>query len=1301
MKGIKVFKKPAALLLSAVMTASAAFGSATVNSADVAKAETPGVALNSADFLTASGKNLVNANGELVQLKGTNVGGWFVQEFWMTITNATTNVHAQVDIDRVLEERFGKDGMMEILNAYMDSYITEADLDKMADLGVNCIRAPFWWRTIADENGTLYADAFDRLDWLVKEAGNRGMYVIIDFHGAPGSQNGSDHSGVDGQDDKQGASHFFWGEDAASNQEMYYQLWEQIASHYKGNPVVAGYDLLNEPYCTYRYNTDMEENDLLTMLWDIYDNAYDRIREIDPDHVVIMEATWDPADLPNPAAYDWQNVMYEYHNYLYDDYDNANGGQITNMETKVNSIATADYNVPSFMGVFCYFNNVDVWDQGLQLLAESGLNFTTWTYKTISDYGNWGLVHQENAGVDLEKDSFETILAAYQNAGTTSDNTDLQPVAEKWFKSPDVENTLSPIYAEIADGTYYFRGNHSNKVVEATEDGLVHGGSSAFIADDNQLITVTNVGENEVILQSGTGKYFTVDADGILRATADDAADAERFIPVAASSVTTGFRSTTTYKFVCMDENYEDYRLVADRNGTGSWETFYLNDPTVITIETYSGWTRYEAESADTLGGQVESQDFYSAKKGIGSMNTGVAEADIADDLSNIKYVAFHVTAPKAGTYRALVGYNGDDDKQIVVKINDNPYEVVNVPAVNSDHAWNAMHELYLELDLAEGDNTVIVSGTINNPSTWMNVDYIDIANYLITITEDGAELYESETFRSNGTVEAQSFYSNGVGYGNMNSNCEYENLAADFSNAKYVDYTVYVDEAGTYDITWAYNGESYDNMPAAYKVNGGDKQPLTLNNAASGAWNVMNSVTFTADLNVGLNDILVSGTLSSYNNWANADYILVAPHEAVTTTRYEAEGAVLHNGITVTTDNADNCSEGAAAGSTENQIGLADFAEDWSNAKYAEFTVEAPKKGTYGLLIAYYGDDDKTVAYQVNGKNAVELSVPNVQEDHAWNAIHTVVANIELEAGTNTILLSGILNGQGWINYDYIEIGETFEIKEEEPVLTHVRYESEGAVLHNVNITDDNSGKCSGGQAVGNTENSIGINDIAEDWSNVKYVDYMVTVDTDGIYEVILAYYGDDDKTIAYKVNDGEKTELALPRLGDGSWDTIHKVPVQMQLKAGENHITTSGILNGTGWVNFDYIDVSIAEEIPYEEPVELDYTALEAAIVAAEATNPDLYTEDSLAVLRAALAQAYAAKDASAQEEIDGAAESLISAIEALVLAEPETEPEETTPEETSVEETSQEETSAEETSAEETSAEKSVHRDFLCSI
>ncbi len=1244
MKSMKFFKKPAALLLAAVVTISTALGSVGLNSSKAEAA--PGTALTASDYLTAQGKNLYTADGELVQLKGTNLGGWLFQEFWMTITNATTNVTAETDIYRVLEERFGEEGMWELLNAYQDSYLTTADLDKMADMGMNCIRAPFWWRNLVDENGTPYADCFERMDWVVEQAGARGMYVIIDFHGAPGSQNASDHSGVDGKDDKQGASKFFWGDDAAANQELYYQIWEMVAEHYKGNPIVAGYDLLNEPYCTYRYNTQYSDDELHNLLWGIYDIAYDRIRAIDPDHIVIMEATWDPVDLPNPDVYGWTNVMYEYHNYLYDDYDNANGQQIVSMQSKINSIGMAEYDVPSYIGEFAFFNNLDAWDAGLELMTNSGISYTTWTYKTISDYGNWGLVHQNNAQINLETDSYEDILAAYQNAGTTSDNAGLQAVAETWFKAAPVENTLGPKPASIADGTYYLRGNHSNKVVSVAEDGMIQGGSTAYAGDAQQKMTITNVGSSQVIFQAGNGKYVTVDAEGVLYANADTPDAAEVFSAVQVSDSTVAFRSTTTNLFACLDENFTDFRLVADREGAGSWESYTLNDPAVIVTETYSGWTRLEAEAAETLGGVAETQDFYSAKQGVGSMNTGVAEGDIAADLSNIKYVAFKVDAPKAGTYRALVGYNGDDDKQIVVKINDNEFTVVDVPAVRDDHAWNEMHELYLELDLAEGENTVIISGTINNSSTWMNLDYMDIADYPITLTAEG-EIYESETFKSNGVTESQSFYSNGAGYGGMNSNCAYENLAEDFSNAKYVDYTVYVEEAGTYDISWAFNGESFDSMPAAYKVNGGEKKPLTLNNAASGSWDVMNTVTFTVDLNAGINDILVTGTLENYSNWANADYILVTPHIPIVTERYEAEDAAIYNGITVTTDNADNCSEGAAIGSTENQIGTDEFEADWSNVKYAEFTVEAPKKGTYGLEIAYYGDDDKTVAYQVNDGAVTELSVPNVQQDHAWNAIHTVVANIELKEGSNTIKLSGILDGIGWINYDYIEIGEPFDIVEEEPEITHTRYESELAELHNVNIATDNSGKCSNGQAVGSTENSINFADINEDWSNVKYVDYTVTVEADGIYEVILAYYGDDDKVVAYKVNDGENTELSLPRLAGGTWDTIHKVPVQMELQAGENHIRTSGTLNG-GWINYDYIDVSLAYEA-----IPADTAALESTIAAAEAVDTALYTEESVLVFTQALEAARAVlADAEAdQEAVDAAETALSEAISGLV--------------------------------------------------
>ena len=60
------------------------------------------------------------------------------------------------------------------------------------------------------------------------------------------------------------------------------------------------------------------------MLWNIYNNAYNVIRSADPDHVIIMEATWDPVDLPDPSQYGWTNIMYEYHNYNYGDYAHCN-----------------------------------------------------------------------------------------------------------------------------------------------------------------------------------------------------------------------------------------------------------------------------------------------------------------------------------------------------------------------------------------------------------------------------------------------------------------------------------------------------------------------------------------------------------------------------------------------------------------------------------------------------------------------------------------------------------------------------------------------------------------------------------------------------------------------------------------------------------------------------------------------------------------------------------------------------------------------------------------------------------------
>ncbi len=387
-------------------------------------------------FLKADGKLLrdTHGTGEVVQLKGTNAGGYLLQEFWMTQTKETTNVKDEESVYAVLTERFGKDKMLELVNLYQDNYWTEADFDYCKEIGMNCIRLPFWYRNLVDENGEFYADCFERMDWFVAEAAERNMYVILDCHGAPGSQNGRDHSGKAGGDDEIGASEFFFGDNVEKNQELYYKIWEAVAEHYKDNPWVAGYDLLNEPYCSYRYNSGMTDKELRDILWAVYDVAYDKVRAIDPDHIIIMEAVWDPVDLPNPDTYGWENVMYEYHNYLYDDYDNAKGQQITNMEKKLNAIKAANYNVPSYMGEFAYFNNLEAWDEGMRLINDSGLNWTTWTYKVISDYGNWGIRNQKNLDVNLETYEFDAIKDAWSKVGESTENTGLAEILKKYFK---------------------------------------------------------------------------------------------------------------------------------------------------------------------------------------------------------------------------------------------------------------------------------------------------------------------------------------------------------------------------------------------------------------------------------------------------------------------------------------------------------------------------------------------------------------------------------------------------------------------------------------------------------------------------------------------------------------------------------------------------------------------------------------------------------------------------------------------------------------------------------------------------
>ena len=149
------------------------------------------------DFLKTDDTQIKNnyGKGNCVYLRGTNIGNLFVQESWMSSTDARD----QKTINENLENRFGRDKKNSLIEQYESSYFTSEDILKLKELGMSVIRVPFTYMNFYEKNDQgqwkLKPNAFTRLDWIIEQCSEQGIYTILDLHGAFGSQNGQDHSG--------------------------------------------------------------------------------------------------------------------------------------------------------------------------------------------------------------------------------------------------------------------------------------------------------------------------------------------------------------------------------------------------------------------------------------------------------------------------------------------------------------------------------------------------------------------------------------------------------------------------------------------------------------------------------------------------------------------------------------------------------------------------------------------------------------------------------------------------------------------------------------------------------------------------------------------------------------------------------------------------------------------------------------------------------------------------------------------------------------------------------------------------
>ena len=548
-------------------------------------------ALGSNDFLKVNGTQIrkQKGTGDIVYLRGTNAGGWLVQEDWMNPTNASD----QKTMMTTLANRFGASKRDELVSTYENNYWTTQDFDNCAEMGMSVIRLPFTYMNLCDDNGNLKSNAFDRLDWFVQNCSQRGMYVILDMHGAFGSQNGMDHSG-EINDGKQ----LYYNQ---SNKDKTLNLWKKIAEHFKGNPAVAAYDILNEP--------GIKAAATYSLHWDFYNEIYNTIRSKDSNHIIIMESCWDADNLPRPSQYGWTNVAYEYHYYPWSA-QNSSDAQKSYFSSKVSDIANHNYGVPTFVGEFTCFEQAEGWKAAMSTFNGQGWHWTTWSYK-VTGNSSWGIYNHNPEKVDIYNDSADTIKNKWSAVGTANGwkNDKIYNLVKPYLSgtvtstggstTDDSDNNSTSGVATLYEHSNY--GGWAVSLEEGSYDykdilakGIVNDQISSLRVSDGYKVTIY---DDEGF--KGKSKEFTSDASYV----GDEMNDKTSSIKIEKinnqTSTTTSYntvklpngkysiKSVANEKYVATENGGSD-PIVANRdNYSGSWETFYIvnNDDGTVSIK--------------------------------------------------------------------------------------------------------------------------------------------------------------------------------------------------------------------------------------------------------------------------------------------------------------------------------------------------------------------------------------------------------------------------------------------------------------------------------------------------------------------------------------------------------------------------------------------------------------------------------------------------------------------------------------------------------------------------------------------
>jgi endoglucanase len=330
-------------------------------------------------------------------LRGVCLGGGANMENYATGFPATETL-ARAAMRRAL----GEEGYRRFFDRFLDVYYGDDDAALLASNAMNVVRAPLNYRHFEDDVRPfeLKEYGFGWLDRIVERGARHGVYTIIDLHALPGYQSQMWHC--------DNPTHWagFW--QHQHFQDRVVHLWRALAEHYRGNPWVAGYNLMNEP-------ADPSGE----IVGPYYERLRDAIRAIDPDHILFLDGNRYSVDFHmfDPS---WENVVWTAHDYALPgfadggDYPGVTRGEYVDRDALEREFLRRtefmrESGTPVWIGevgpVYTGDPQLDamryqVLRDQLEIYQRYEAGWVTWLYK---DIGLCGLVHADSASAYVRR----------------------------------------------------------------------------------------------------------------------------------------------------------------------------------------------------------------------------------------------------------------------------------------------------------------------------------------------------------------------------------------------------------------------------------------------------------------------------------------------------------------------------------------------------------------------------------------------------------------------------------------------------------------------------------------------------------------------------------------------------------------------------------------------------------------------------------------------------------------------------------------------------------------------------------